>query len=288
MSCGRNCRPAALLPRCVESHLVNVLGESGHDTVLSDELHSGGNLLDESLVVAQVITEERLDTQELIGLEATGLSLGLELLDHGVVDLELVASIIDTVDVAEPGSGDERKTAEVVLAPDLLSDGGHDELRDLARGAKADTGKLVHDGWVGETLHECVAVLVNIDTGNGRQKRLDFLVHHLLNELAVDGVVDDFVDVLESSELTSVAKSRVGTVEKAQLVHFELLDVVDILDDLDTGHASSIPKSSASAAMSVFSVRGVIRSTMELGKAPFSEIQLAISGLASLANETSM
>jgi hypothetical protein len=59
-------------------------------------------------------------------------------------------------------------------------------------------------------------------------------VHHLLNELAVDRVVDDLVDVLEASELTGVTESRVGTVEKAQLVHFELFNVVDILDDLDT------------------------------------------------------
>lgn len=218
----------------MKSHLVNVLGKSGHDTVLGDKLHGGSDLLDESLVVAQVVTEERLDAQELVGLVASSLCLGLELLDHGVIDLELVASVIDTVDVAEPGGGDEGKTAEVVLTPDLLSDGGHDELRDLARGTKADTGKLIHDGRVGETLHEGVAVLVNVDTRNGGEKRLDFLVHHLLNELAVDGVVDDFVNVLEASELTGVTESRVGTVEETQLVHFELLDIVDILDDLDT------------------------------------------------------
>lgn len=103
-------------------HLVNVLGESGHDTVLGDELHGGGDLLDELLVLAQVVTEEGLDAEELVGLGATSLGLGLELLDHGVVDLELVAGIVDTVDVAEPGSGDETETAEVVLVPDLLGD----------------------------------------------------------------------------------------------------------------------------------------------------------------------
>lgn len=58
-------------------------------------------------------------------------------------------------------------------------------------------------------------------------------MHHLLDELAVDRVVDDLVDVLEASELTAVAESRVRTVEKAKLVHFELFNIVDILDDLD-------------------------------------------------------
>lgn len=218
----------------LDSRLVNVLGESGHDTVLGDKLHSGGHFVNESLVTAQVVTEKRLDAEELVGLETTSLGLGLELLDHRVVDEELVASIIDTVDVAEPGGSNETETAEVVLTPDLLGDRRHDELRDLARSTETDTRKLVHDGGVREALHKSVAVLVNVDAGDVGQKRLDFLVHHLLNELAVDGIVDDLVDVLETSELTSVTESRVGTVEQTQLVHFELLDVVDILDDLNT------------------------------------------------------
>ena len=34
----------------LDSRLVNVLGESGHDTVLGDKLHSGGHFVNESLV----------------------------------------------------------------------------------------------------------------------------------------------------------------------------------------------------------------------------------------------
>lgn len=121
-----------------------------------------------------------------------------------------------------------------MFTPNLLSDGRHDELRNFTRSVQANTGKLVHDGGVGEALHEGVAVLVNVDPGDLGQKRLDLVLHHLPDKLAVDGVVDDFVNVLESCELTGVTKSGVGAVKQTQLVHLELLDVVNILDNLDT------------------------------------------------------
>lgn len=89
------------------ARLVDVLGESSHDTVLGDEFHGGGDLLDESLISAQVITEEELDAEKLVRLGSASLGLGLQDLNQGVVDLKLVALIIDTVDVAEPGSSDE-------------------------------------------------------------------------------------------------------------------------------------------------------------------------------------
>ena len=55
-----------------------------------------------------------------------------------------------------------------------------------------------------------------------------------------------------------------------------------------TGQLSCRPNWEARTSLSASLVRGVMRSTMELGKAPFCSIQAAISGFFSLAKEMSM
>ncbi|TKW53675.1 hypothetical protein CTA1_5501 [Colletotrichum tanaceti] len=211
----------------------DVLGQGGHDAVLGDELHAVGDLVDEALVGAQVVAEEDLDAEQLARVVAAGGGEGLQLVAHGVVDVEGVAVVVDAAEVEEPGGGDEAQAAEGPRGPDLLGDGGHDELRDLAGGAEGDAGDAVHDGRVGEALHEGVAVAVNVDAVDGGQQGLDLVLHHLPDELAVDGVLHDLVDVLEAGELARVGHGGVAGVEQAELVLLELLDLVDALDDLD-------------------------------------------------------
>lgn len=161
-------------------------------------------------------------------------SVGLELLDHGVVDGEGLAGIVNAAVVAEPGGGYESEAAERSVGNDLLGDAGHDELGDLAGTTKADTGKLVLEGGVGETAQEGVDVVIDADTRDLGKERLDFLVHHVDDELAVDGVADNLVDVGEASELTGVSHGGVATVKEAELDHLVLLDLVHVGNDLDT------------------------------------------------------
>lgn len=200
--------------------------------MLLETLKSSLELSDESLVTAEVITKEALDVE--LGNGVLG-GVGLELLDHGVVDLEGLAGIINTLVVAEPGGGNKSKAAERTTSYNLLGNAGHDELGDLATAAKADTGKLVLEGGVGEAAKERVAVVVDADTGDLGKERLDLLVHHVDDKLSVDGVANDFVDVVEAGELTSVAHGGVGSVEQTELDHLVLLDLVDVGDNLNTG-----------------------------------------------------
>ncbi|KAI6754540.1 hypothetical protein HG530_012292 [Fusarium avenaceum] len=218
----------------MNSFLFDVLGDGLHDTILGDELHGLGHFIQEALVTSQIVTEEFLDTEDGTGVLATLLSQSLQLLAHGVIDLELVALVVNSVDVDEPTSSNETQTSEGASTPDVLGDGRHDELRDLAGGVEGDTGNLVHDGGVGETLHQGVTVLVDIDTRDVGQKGLDLLLHHLPDKLAVDGVLHNLVDVLEASKLSWVSHGGVTGVEKAKLVLLELLDIVNVMDDLDT------------------------------------------------------
>ena len=200
--------------------------------MLLETLESSLELGNEALVVAEIVTEQALDVELSHGALC---SVGLELLDHGVVDLEGLAGIIDTVVVAEPGGGYKGKAAEGTTSDNLLSNAGHDELGDLAAATEADTGKLVLESGVGETTEEGVAVVVNADTRDLGEKRLNLLLHHVNDELAVHGVANDLVDVVEASELTGVAHSRVRSVEQTELDHLVLLDLVDVGNDLDTG-----------------------------------------------------
>lgn len=220
-------------PTSLAGRLVNVLGERLHDAVPGNVIHSGGDLPEEPLVVAQVIPEQALDAEQLGRVVASGASLGLELLAHGVDHLERLATVVDPLDVVEPGGGDEAQAAERTRLPDRLGNRGHDELRNLAGRVETDTGQLVHDGGVGKALDEGVAILVDVDARDLRQERLDLLLHHLPHELAEQRVRHDLVHVLEARQLTGVAQGRVAAVEQAQLVLLELLDSVHILDHLD-------------------------------------------------------
>lgn len=200
--------------------------------MLLETLESSLELGNEALVVAEIVTEQALDVELSHGALC---SVGLELLDHGVVDLEGLAGIVNTVVVAEPGGGYKGETAQGTTGDDLLSNAGHDELGDLATTTKADTGKLVLESRVGETAEEGVAVVVDADTGDLGKKRLDLLLHHVDNELTVHGVANDLVDVVEASELTGIAHGRVGSVKQTELNHLVLLDLVDVGNNLDTG-----------------------------------------------------
>lgn len=213
--------------------LINVLGKRLQDAVPSNVLHSIGDLLHEALVVTQIVTEQTRDAQQLGGLSTTSTGLGLELLTHRVLDGEGVTLVINTIDVAEPSSSDEGQTAEGAVHPDSLGNRGHDELGDLAGCVETDTGQLVHDGGVGETFHEGLAVLIDVDTGNLRQGRFDLFLHHLPDELVEIRVFQDLVDVAEACHLTRVSNGGVTAVQKTELVLLELFDRVHVLDHLD-------------------------------------------------------
>ena len=182
-----------------------ILGKRLQNAIPGNILHSGGDLLDEPLVTAQVVTEEVLDAEQLSRAGAPRTSLSLELLAHGVVDFERLAAVVDAVKVPEPRGRDEAQTAEGAGHPDLLGNRGHDELGDFAGGIDADAGELVHEGWVGEALHERVAVLVDVDAGNLGEKWFHFFLHHLPHEVAEEWVLHDFVDVFEAGQLAWVA-----------------------------------------------------------------------------------
>lgn len=211
---------------------LSVLLNHGHGALLLQTLKSSLELGDEALVVTEIVTEELLDVE--LGHGALS-GVGLELLDHGVVDLEGLAGVVDTAVVTEPGGSDESEAAERATTHDLFGNAGHDELRDLATASEADTRKLVLEGRVGETAEEGLAVFVDANTRDLGKEGLDLLLHHVDDELAVDGVANHFVDVLEAGELTSVSHGGVGSVKETELDHLVLLDLVDIGDDLDTG-----------------------------------------------------
>ncbi|KAI7491280.1 Mannitol [Hortaea werneckii] len=109
---------------------------------------------------------------------------------------------------------------------DLLGDGRHDELWDLAGATNGETSDFVFEGRVPEAVKESVAVLVDVDSRDRGKQRLDFLLHDVPNELAEHGVGEDLVDVLESCEVSKVGNGRVRGVQQPQLVHLELLNVV--------------------------------------------------------------
>lgn len=226
-------RQRGKLHRFNQKRLINVLGKRLQDAVPSNVLHSVGYLLHESLVVTQIVTEQTRDAQQLGRLSTTSTGLGLKLLTHGVIDSESVTLVINTIDVAEPSSSDEAQTAERALHPDGLGNRGHDELGDLAGRVETDTGQLVHDGRVGETFHEGLAVLIDIDTRDLRQGRLDLFLHHLPDELVEVRIFQDLVDVVEACHLTGVSNSGVTAVKETELVLLELFDRVHVLDDLD-------------------------------------------------------
>lgn len=168
---------------------------------------------------------------------ATVAGLGLEVDDVdlvGLLDGELLAGLVETGEVAEPSGDDEREAARgVVVGHDVLGDGGHDELGEFAGAANAKTGDLVLEGGVAEAGHEGLAVLVEVDAGDGGEQGLDLLVHHLGDKFVPGGVGEDLVDVLVAGEESEVGDGGVRGVEETELVHLELLDVVDLGDDLD-------------------------------------------------------
>ena len=216
-----------------KSLTLDPLGQRLQNTVAGNVLKSLSHSSDETLIVAQVVTEQALDAQQLPGVSATLDSLLLDLLEHRVLDLELVAQVVDSLDVVEPGSGSETQTAERSGHPDLLSNGGHDELGDLAGTTAADTGQSVADRGVGEALNQGLAVLVDVVAGNVGKSRLDLLLHHVPDEFAEEGVGNDFMHVLVAGEPAAVGNDRVASVQQTQLVLFEFLNVLDVLDDLD-------------------------------------------------------
>lgn len=211
-----------------------ILGHRLQNAIPGDILHGRGDLLDEPLVATQVVTEEVPDAKQLRRVGTSGASLGLELLDHGILDLEGIPVVVDAVKVAEPSGGDEAQATERAGHPDSLGNRGHDELRDLARGIEADTGQLVHDGRVGEALDKGAAVLVDVDARDLGEEGLRLLLHHLPDEFVVHLVLHDLVGVFEAGQRARVAHGRVAGVQQAELVLLELLDVVDVLDHLDT------------------------------------------------------
>jgi len=227
-----------IIPTSYTCKLLSVVGKSLLSAVLVQAVESLGELVHEAFVLAQVVTEQVADAHEVVGEVAAVAGLGLEVLDVdlvGLLDGELLAALVDAGEVAEPGGDDEGEAAGgVVVGHDVLGDGGHDELGELAGAADAETGDLVLEGGVAEAGHEGLAVLVEIDAGDGGEQRLDLLVHHLGDEGVPGGVGEDLVDVLVAGEVGEVGDGRVGGVEETELVHLELLNVVDLGDDLNT------------------------------------------------------
>lgn len=130
----------------LNAHLSVLLNHS-QSTFALQALQCTLKLRHETLVPTEIVTEESLDLKLSHGALC---GLGLELLDHGVVNLEGLASVVDAAVVAEPSGSYESEAAERSTSDNLLSDAGHDELRNLAAAAKANTGKLVLQGGVGE------------------------------------------------------------------------------------------------------------------------------------------
>jgi len=167
--------------------------------------HRDGHLADEAPVVAQVVAEEILHTEQRVGVGAALARLGHELLRHGVVDLELGAFLVDARQVSEPGGDAQREAADGTASLDLLGDGRDDELRELSGPAETDTGDLVFERRVGKACDERVDVVVNVDAGDLREQRLDLEVHHIDDVLGEERRCDDFVDVVEAGKVGHVA-----------------------------------------------------------------------------------
>jgi hypothetical protein len=215
-----------------KTHLSGLLNGL-HGTITLEADVSLGELLDEALITAKVVTEEVLDAEKLhwVALVAGNV---LQLIVPGVErQREVLALLINTAEVAEPRGSGEGEAGEGATSNDLLGNGGHDELGHLARTTKADTGDLILERRVGEATDEGLDVLVDIDTRDRGKQRLDFLVHHVADVLSEDRVVDGLVNVLESSEVSRVTHSCVRGVQQTELPQLELLYVLDILDDLN-------------------------------------------------------
>jgi hypothetical protein len=226
-----------IIPSSYTRKPLSIVGEGLLSAVVVQAVKSLGKLAHEALVVAQVVTEQVADAHEVVGQVAAVAGLGLQVLDVdlvGLLDDELVTVLVVAGEVAEPGGDDEREAARgVVVGHDVLGDGGHDELGELAGAADTEAGDLVLEGGVAEAGHEGLAVLVEVDAGDGGEQGLDLLVHHLGDELVPGRVGEDLVDVLVAGEESEVGDGGVGGVEQTKLVHLELLDVVDLGDDLD-------------------------------------------------------
>lgn len=215
-------------------HLVDVLGQRGHGALLVQALEGLAQLLDEELVAPQIVTEQALDPQQGGRVGAALAGELLQALGHGVVDVDGLALLVDAVEVAEPRGHGEGEALEVVLArvPDLLSNRGHDELGQLAGPVEGQAGDLVHDGRVGEAVHQLLDVVVDADALDLGEQGAHLLVHHVVEELVEHGVLDHVVHVLEARQVGHVGHGGVGSVEQAQLVALELLDLVHVLDNL--------------------------------------------------------
>lgn len=211
--------------------LVNVLGQRLDDAITGDLLQSNSDSLDEALVTTQIVTKQLLNAEKSSGV--AGLSQSAELIEHGVLNLELVSIVINTVDVVEPGSGSEAETTERTGHPDSFGNSGHDELGDLSGTTTTDARKLVANWRIGETFNECFAVLINIVTFDVGECVLHFLLHHLPDKFGKERVLHNFVNIFVSGQLATIGDDSVATVQKTELVLLEFLDVLNVLDNLN-------------------------------------------------------
>lgn len=215
---------------------VDVLGQSGHGSLLVNQGHGLGELGDKLLVVAQIVTKQRLDAEERVRLVTALEGAVLEVISHGVIDKDGLALLVNTLEEAEPGGEDKDEALEVVGAlHDVLGNGGHDELGQLAGAVDGQAGDLVHDGGVGEAVEQSVAVLVNVDALDLGHEGLDLLVHQIVDELVPQGVLENLVDVDELGQISAVGQSRVTGVEESELVALVLFNLVGVADDLNAG-----------------------------------------------------
>lgn len=198
----------------------------------SQSLSKLGN---KDLAPTQVITKEALNIQQGVGLVTALNGLCLQVLGHGVINENGLALLVDTVQETEPCGDDKYEALKVVGAShDVLSNGRHDELWQLAGAIEGETVHLVHDGRVGKTLQKGIAVLVDINTLDAGHEGLDLLVHHVVDESSEERVLENLVHIDKLGQVGSIGNGRVAGVEQTQLVALKLLDIVDVADDLDT------------------------------------------------------
>ena len=147
--------------------------------------------------------------------------------------------LVGALGVARPAGHDGGAARDLAVVLEVVADHGQQPLRDPVAGLGAQAGDGVTDLGIGEALDQRRLVVVEVDAGDGAQRRRSLVVHVAAQERAVERVLGGLVDEPVAVEVGEVAERLVARVEQAQLHQLVGLDVVDDLDaDVLVGRAA--------------------------------------------------
>src|SRR6266536_912480 len=128
-------------------------------------------------VVGQIAEDRAVVLEECGPVPALPSRRGPQLRRENVVDLVLLAVLVDALGVAGPAGHDRRRPGDRTAGRELVPDDREQELGNEIGGVGAQPGYGVAHLRVGEPLDELAGVLMNVDAGHRPQGRDGFGRH---------------------------------------------------------------------------------------------------------------